>query len=123
MKAARLRKSRVKAETEAFVQEQVAATLRLQGKPGLLWWHTPNNPRSAVSGARLRRWGMLKGVSDILILYKGTFYALELKTEKGAASKEQMEFWERVRENGGHATIAYGFEQALQRLRGWGVLR
>lgn len=48
----------------------------------------------------------MKGVSDILGLYKGRFIAIEVKTPKGKLTIEQKLFQERVRENGGIAIVA-----------------
>lgn len=66
--------------------------------------HIPNNPRSAVAGARLKAMGMLKGAPDILIL--GTLNETpwtgfaEVKTLKGHVTSEQRKVHERLREMG-----------------------
>ena len=52
-----------------------------------------------------------KGISDIIGLTKnGKFLAVEVKMPKKKPSKEQLEFIEKVKENGGIAFVAYGLE-------------
>lgn len=88
--------------------------------PGYLFFHPVNeglkHKASAVMDAQM---GLLKGVSDILILIgfggKYPFAAIELKRQGKAqaspVSKEQREFLAAVRRSGGFAAVAYGFEQ------------
>lgn len=88
--------------------------------PDYLFWHTVNegskHKASAVIDSQM---GLLKGVSDILILIglggKYPFAAIELKRQGKAqaspVSKEQKEFLSAVRSRGGFAAVAYGFEQ------------
>lgn len=88
--------------------------------PDYLFWHTVNegskHKASAVIDSQM---GLLKGVSDILILIglggKYQFAAIELKRQGKAqaspVSKEQKEFLSAVRSRGGFAAVAYGFEQ------------
>lgn len=91
--------------------------------PYLLAWHTVNENEKAKSTAMIdQQSGLVKGVSDFVILIglccKYPFAAIELKrvnkSGKGKASpvsKDQKAFLRRVRELGGFAAVAYGFEQ------------
>lgn len=88
--------------------------------PDYLFWHTVNegskHKASAVSDHQM---GLLKGVSDILVLIglggKYPFAAIELKrqgkSQASPVSKEQREFLAAVRSRGGFAAVAYGFDQ------------
>ncbi len=62
----------------------------------------------------------LKGVSDIIGIFDGKFLAIEVKTEKGKLSEHQVEFLDRVRENGGIAIVARSVEDVEQALFGPG---
>ena len=90
--------------------------------PELLFWHTVNEGKKTMHSAlRDEQSGLLKGVSDFIILIGGNghpFAAIELKrTNKSGrfkaspVSKEQTEFLRKVRERGGFAAVAYGFEE------------
>lgn len=88
--------------------------------PDYLFWHTVNegskHKASAVMDSQI---GLLKGVSDFVILIgfggKYPFAAIELKrqgkSQASPVSKEQKEFLSAVRSRGGFAAVAYGFEQ------------
>lgn len=89
--------------------------------PDLLFWHSVNEGKKTITAAlRDEQAGLLKGVSDFVILIGGKypFAAIELKrtnkSGKGAASpvsKEQKDFLRKVRERGGFAAVAYGTRQ------------
>ncbi|WPJ47599.1 hypothetical protein RCIP0004_00029 [Klebsiella phage RCIP0004] len=88
--------------------------------PDYLFWHTVNEGSKHKASAVIdHQMGLLKGVSDILILIgfggKYPFAAIELKRQGKAqaspVSNEQREFLAAVRRRGGFAAVAYGFEQ------------
>ena len=95
--------------------------------PGLLFWHTVNEGEKSITAAmRDDQAGLLKGVSDFVILIgvpgltesKYPFAAIELKrvnkSGKGKASPvsdAQKAFLGKVRHLGGFAAVAYGREQ------------
>lgn len=88
--------------------------------PDYLFWHTVNEgSKHKASAVADHQMGLLKGVSDILVLIglggKYPFAAIELKrqgkSKASPVSKEQREFLAAVRSRGGFAAVAYGFEQ------------
>lgn len=88
--------------------------------PDYLFWHTVNEGSKHKASAVIdHQMGLLKGVSDFVILIgfggKYPFAAIELKRQGKAqaspVSKEQQEFLAAVRIRGGFAAVAYGFEQ------------
>jgi hypothetical protein len=88
--------------------------------PDYLFWHTVNEgSKHKASAVADHQMGLLKGVSDILVLIglggKYPFAAIELKRQgkshASPVSKEQREFLAAVRSRGGFAAVAYGFEQ------------
>lgn len=83
-----------------------------------LMYHIPNGGyRNKSEAARLKRQGVKKGVPDICLpAARGKFHGLyvELKTDGGKASKEQVEYIKALNKIGYAAEIAYGFEQAVE---------
>jgi hypothetical protein len=117
---------------EQDIHKAVAAHLRQRGAPGLVWWHTPNGAmlggkRSrkgiAIQGSIMKGLGVRAGVSDILALYRGKFFALELKAEGGRPTEDQLAFHSEVKANGGFTCVADGLDRALRALEMWGLLR
>ena len=57
-----------------------------------------------------------KGVSDIIGCYEGTFFAIEVKTQKGVITEHQKDFLRRVEEAGGIAIVARSCEDVVEAL-------
>jgi Holliday junction resolvase len=67
-----------------------------------------------LTDARMIRFGLCVGSSDLIGLTpEGTFLAIEVKTATGKATKEQLNFIEQVRKQGGKAGIARSAKDAL----------
>lgn len=110
--------------SEDQIHRGVVAQLRARGAPGLIWWHTPNDgKRSMGSARRLKAMGMRAGVHDFCFVHRGSFYALELKTEKGRPTVHQMQFASDINTAGGHSCICHGLDRAIRVLECWGLLR
>jgi hypothetical protein len=108
---------------EAEIHHAVCDHLRLRTKPDVLWLHVPNGEhRSKITGAKLKRMGVLAGASDFLFWHNGKFFALELKAPGGRATDAQLEFLARFADAGGHTAIAEGIDRAIAVLEAWGLL-
>lgn len=68
-------------------------------------WMCHNNAKDARQGATLKAMGMVRGVSDLMMLYNGAFYAIELKTETGRQSEFQKQWQEVILSQGGTYVI------------------
>jgi hypothetical protein len=117
---------------EQDIHKAVAAHLRQRAAPGLVWWHTPNGAmlggkRSrkgiAIQGSIMKGLGVRAGVSDILALHAGKFFALELKAPGGRPTEDQLAFHSDVQASGGFTCVAEGLDEALRALETWGLLR
>ena len=117
---------------EDILQRAIVEHLRLRGVSGLVWWHTVNS--SKLGGARTRsgvplaairakQLGLRPGVSDLLFLHHGKFYALELKADGGKPSREQFDFMADVIAAGGGAGWTDNLDRALAALKTWGLIR
>jgi len=116
---------------EDDIQKAVADHLRKRGAPGLVWWHTPNGSKLGgkrnkkgfpIQAARLKRFGVRAGVSDIVAVHKGQIFALELKAPGGAASEHQIQFLQDMERAGAFICIAEGLDRAIRVLEAWGLL-
>lgn len=98
---------------------QIAAAnyLRLQ-YPNVLWLHCPNGgSRNAIEGAKLKAMGVLKGVSDVLILEKrkdATGLAIELKYGKNKPTTEQLEFLDKLKARGWKTEVIYSIDAFIE---------
>jgi hypothetical protein len=113
---------------EQAIHKAVAAHLRQRGAPGVVWWHTANNVgirgrRGHIQGAIAKGMGVRAGVSDILALHKGKFYALELKAPGGRPTEDQLAFIADVKANGGFTCVAEGLSEAIRAIEFWGLVR
>ena len=112
---------------QARVHIPLATHIRMRAVPGLVWWHSPQGAYYGGSdrqGALMKALGVRPGVSDLVFLLRGQFYALELKRLKGGrASPEQEQFLADVEHAGGVIAIAAGLDEALAVLERWGLIQ
>lgn len=99
--------------------------LRQRAAPGVFAFHPMNGGihqrgRRAGINAGL---GVVTGVPDVFCIWRGSVYAIELKTETGKPTAQQYEVVERIRDAGGFACICHGLDRALRCLEMWGILR
>lgn len=106
--------------TEAQHQEALfqwwSMVHRRYGLPECALIHVPNEGKRSVAAAvRLKRQGMRKGVSDILLCaHAGKWHGLwiELKRMGGRPTDEQLDFIEAMRECDYDGAVCYGWEEA-----------
>jgi hypothetical protein len=107
---------RLTGPTEAQIQIAVFGHLDRLGKPGIVAFHPKNGGlhQSTIGlRARNKKAGVLAGVPDVIIAYEGKTYALELKTEKGRVSDDQLDVMNKLRRAGWITWVAYGLDDAL----------
>ena len=63
---------------------------------GLLFAVPNGGARAAQEAKKFKLTGVVSGVSDMLFMYQGKTYCLELKTEKGYQSKNQKKWQDTV---------------------------
>lgn len=75
---------------EAALQVAVMQYLALALPNTAVAFHPANEGRrSARAGADLKRQGLLPGLPDVFVLWRGSVYAIELKAGKGRVSAQQ----------------------------------
>lgn len=116
---------------EQIIHRAVVEHLRLRGAPGLVFFHPPmgmfyggkrNKKGASIQGVIAKSLGVRAGVSDLILLHKGTAYALELKTEDGRSTESQDDFLADWQTAGGYGFVGKGLDKALAILECWGLL-
>ena len=108
--------------SEHALQISTAQFLRRALPTTAVMFHVPNGEyRDKRTAAKLKAYGVLPGVPDILVIYDGRLIGLELKAPKGRVSKEQTEVGEAFVANGMVWTVARSLEAVETFLRGEGV--
>ena len=124
------RRPRVGAEMTRRNQPEAAAPTQRDPAPHMACTRLVRSPstspggyRTCVEGAILKAIGTVAGVPDIICIFEGRCYALELKAERGRVTDVQRVVHERLREAGAHVAVAHGIDQALAQLEAWNLLR
>lgn len=111
--------------TENAIQRAVFDHIKARGAPGVYAFHPKNggiHQRGRRRGINAGL-GVKSGVPDVIAIHEGRVYALELKTETGRPTAEQLKAVEDIRNAGGFACICHGLDRALATLETWGILR
>jgi hypothetical protein len=108
---------------EEAYQRTVAEFLDWALPPGTVWFAVPNGgKRSKAVAAKLKAGGVKPGVADIIIIYRGDVYGLELKVRGGTQSNEQVEWEGHLHKAGGFYLIARDTIDDVQRcLEIWSI--
>lgn len=120
------RKRRPPPAIERRTHIAIADLLRRLIRPGWIWLHVPNGElRTKRTGALLKRMGALPGTLDFLLIDPfGKHYWLELKRDRlGRPSPAQLAFMAQLKERCVPYAVAYGFDEAVDRLQLWDALK
>lgn len=119
-----MRRFHRRSRPENEVQRTVIEHLKIRGKPGMLYWHTPNGgKRLPIEAAVMKGLGVRAGVADLLFLDDGKLYSLELKAMGRRSTEAQIQWRLDVNRCGGFASEAAGIDEALRILEAWQLLR
>ena len=78
-------------------------------------FHADNNSANRIIGNQKKSAGVVKGVSDLILICEGFTVYIEMKTETGVQSREQKDFAEKVRSRG-HTYFVCRSEEEFQRI-------
>lgn len=76
-----------------------------------LLFHVNNKSRNAIEGNQMKAKGVVAGVSDMILVYKGGVAFLEFKTLTGKQRDKQIKFEYAVTSRGHHYVLIRQFEQ------------
>lgn len=86
------------------------------------WFHVPNGGgRSKAEAGILKAMGVKAGVADLILVYCGQHFELELKPPGRYASPNQKEWQAVIEAAGGRYGIARSIEDVREALRAWGI--
>lgn len=113
---------------EDQLQTSVAAYLD-RALPSSSWWTATANgaflggdtKRRAIQSARMKRAGVKNGTPDILILWDGRLFTIELKVGKGKLTDAQRDASDAIVNAGGGWTCARSIEDVQAFLAGHNV--
>lgn len=109
---------------EQAMQRAVFQHLKMRAAPMVFAFHVPNGGyRKPKEAAIMKGLGVVAGVPDVMVIYRGSIYALELKAEGRRPTAKQLEAVDNIRNAGGFAVVAEGLDRALKCLETWGILR
>ncbi|MBT1509477.1 hypothetical protein KIP88_03085 [Bradyrhizobium sp. SRL28] len=112
----------------------LADTIRRWIMPDWYWFHYPSGElrehqiikgkRVSLTGVRLQRMGAKSGVADFGFFHaSGKVCWLELKRKGGVVSEEQSDFLSFMGASGHGVALCWSYEQAVQALVDWRILR
>lgn len=112
-------------QSEHKLQSRFMDYLTVAARRDLFWFAVPNaGLRSLRVGAMMKAEGLKPGVADIcFMLPDGKCAWLEMKTESGRLSPHQEGFKHRCAMLGHPWAMARSLDEAIEIVRGWGVLR
>lgn len=107
---------------ERDVQKQVVDYLRLVLPSDAILFAVPNGGyRRRIEAAILKGMGVVPGVADLILLYQGKGFAIEMKTDKGRQSSAQNAWQDAWEAAGGQYALCRGIEDIDAILARWGV--
>lgn len=85
-------------------------------------WHVPNGgKRGKIEAARMTRLGVVPGLPDIHLLYRGRLYCLELKSPKGQLSAIQTQTIAKLATCGAPTAVVREVGDVERALGEWGI--
>lgn len=111
--------------SELAIHCAIVDMMRKVKRPGIEFFHCPNGEnRDAKTGAKLKRMGVLPGVSDLIIMDgRGCFFAMEVKKPGEHATMAQQHFLSAFRATGGKTAIVDSVREAEAVLTNWNLTR
>lgn len=74
-------------------------------------FHADNNSVNQIVGAKKKALGVVRGVSDLILVFNDKVIFIELKTSTGTLSEEQKDFSKKVKDRGHCYIVVRSFEQ------------
>jgi hypothetical protein len=115
-------KSPARKREEASLQVRVMQELDLLLPKEAFAFHCPNGgKRDVIEAKNLQRQGVKPGIPDIIIMWSGRAFGLELKSKDGRVSDNQRTAFDKLRGAGMRIEVARSFPEAMDLIRQMGV--
>ena len=101
---------------ESTFQINLVHALRKVLPPDCAMSAFPAGGGGPVRGAMLKRMGLESGWPDIILVYRGCAYGMELKTKKGRVSEAQLQTHERLAVAGMDVRVVRSIDEAFEAL-------
>ena len=116
---------------ESVIQESIVNFLSMICRQyGFLFFSVPNESITTGTEGKdfgrainLKKMGVLPGVSDLVIGYRGKMYCLELKNEKGKQSDRQKNFEQWCTDCGIPYVLVRSVDDVHEALKEWGIMK
>lgn len=122
LQAAHIKVLRRREQPEQALHRSIAQLLERVLPADAFWFHVPNGgKRNKIEAGILKALGVRAGVPDILILFRGRLYCLELKAPGGKLSVHQKTTIARMEAAGAQIAVARSIDDVVRELGVWGV--
>ena len=122
--------------TESTIQTNICTYLSMIAhQTGIVYFSVPNEGIMTVLMmfkipkvtcykiiSYFKKLGLLPGTNDLVLVHRGMYYGLEVKTAVGIQSHEQVLFMENIIKAGGKYEVVRGVEDVQAILKEWGIL-
>ena len=122
--------------SESKIQQNICTYLSMiTHQTGIVYFSVPNEGIMSVLKmfkvpdkscyaivAFFKKMGLLPGVNDLVVIHRGMYYGLEVKTLTGKQSPDQVLFEKNILLAGAKYEVVRGIEDVQRVLRGWNIL-
>ena len=122
--------------SESKIQQNICTYLSMIAhQTGIVYFSVPNEGIMSVLKmfkvpdkscyaivAFFKKMGLLPGVSDIVIIWRGMAFCMEVKNERGKQSPDQVLFQSNIVKAGAKYEVVRGIEDVQRVLREWGIM-
>lgn len=98
-------------QQESILQSNCVKWFRYQYPKALIFAVPNGGSRNLIEAKKLKKEGVMAGVSDLIVVFKNRMLFIEMKTEKGRQSKTQKEFQNRITALGYEYHICRNFDE------------
>lgn len=102
---------------EDDLQQDIVKNIRLLYPDAILYAIPNGGRRNAFEGQRLKKQGVMAGVSDLHLIYKRKIFFIEVKAGKGKQSESQKLFQRDVEERGFEYWTVYSTMELINKIK------
>ena len=108
-------------QTEAKIQQEAIMKIwNEMPETRLCLFHVPNGMNiDARQGAKFKAQGVISGVPDLVFVWAGKTRYIEVKTENGVLSKNQIELHKKWKSHGVEVNICRSSIEIISLVRSW----